>query len=53
MNKSDKMKEDEEFYVCPQHQSTNGFESCCSCTGDRLCTEAIEMGIDRLNEDDE
>lgn len=35
------LKEDECFYVCPQHQGTGGYESCCACTGDRLCTEAL------------
>jgi hypothetical protein len=40
--------EEEDFYVCPDHVATHGYESCCECggwlTGDpncgRLCSEA-------------
>lgn len=39
---------EEDFYVCPHHMSTGGYESCCACgdweEGDedygRECTEA-------------
>jgi hypothetical protein len=40
------MNPNEEFYVCPNHTATGGYESCCSCGGwlddeeERLCTEA-------------
>jgi hypothetical protein len=36
---------EEEFYVCPHHCDTGGYESCCSCgkwsenEPHRLCTE--------------
>ena len=35
----------EDFYVCPNHRATGGYESCCSCGGwedeePKLCTEA-------------
>ena len=41
---------EDEFYVCPQHAGTGGYESCCDCGGwedgdpdfGRLCTEALE-----------
>ncbi len=33
---------EEDFYVCPQHIRTDGYESCCACEGDRLCTEATQ-----------
>lgn len=33
---------DDDFYVCPQHWKTGGYETCCLCKGDRLCTEAKE-----------
>jgi hypothetical protein len=37
-----------DFYVCPQHLKTGGYESCCNCGGwdksspeyGRTCTEA-------------
>lgn len=42
---------EEDFYVCPHHVSTGGYESCCPC-GDwaedephRLCTENSENEI--------
>lgn len=39
-----------DFYVCPQHAGTGGYEACCNCGGwdpddpdyGRLCTEALE-----------
>ena len=39
-----------DFYVCPQHVGTGGYESCCNCGGwteddedyGRLCTENEE-----------
>lgn len=42
----------EDFYVCPQHMGTGGYESCCNCSGwqeddpnyGRRCTEAIRAG---------
>ncbi len=40
---------EEEFYVCPNHIRTGGYESCCSCGGwgmfeeKRECTEAKEI----------
>lgn len=43
------MIEEREFYVCPNHQATGGYESCCSCGGwyegeeQRLCSEADEL----------
>lgn len=38
----------EEFYVCPNHIKTGGYESCCACGGweeddpdyGKICTEA-------------
>ncbi len=36
----------EEFYVCPNHIKTGGYESCCACGGwsdgeeEQECTEA-------------
>lgn len=39
-----------DFYVCPNHFMTSGWEGCCSCGGwssdekPRLCTEAIANG---------
>lgn len=38
----------DDFYVCPNHMDTGGYESCCSCGGweendadyERECTEA-------------
>lgn len=38
-----------DFYVCPQHIGTGGYERCCACAGwekgdpdyGRLCTEAL------------
>lgn len=33
---------DKDFYVCEQHQGTGGFEWCCGCSDDGLCTEAKE-----------
>lgn len=37
-----------DFYVCPHHMSTGGYESCCACEGwkdgdpdyGRKCSEA-------------
>ena len=35
----------EDFYVCPHHQTTGGYEDCCNCAGwcedepKRLCTQ--------------
>lgn len=43
------MKNYNEFYVCPNHQATSGYESCCPCGGwrdyeeKRLCSENIEF----------
>lgn len=40
-----KETEQEEFYVCPQHCGTGGYESCCGCGGweegeeEKFCTE--------------
>jgi hypothetical protein len=34
--------DDGKFYVCEHHQKTGGYESCCECDGDRLCTKALE-----------
>ena len=37
---------EEEFYVCPNHCATGGYESCCDCGGweegeeQKECTEA-------------
>jgi len=34
-----------DFYVCPHHEATGGYEECCYCDGwgedepHRLCTE--------------
>jgi hypothetical protein len=41
-------EEPDDFYVCPNHVQTGGWESCCSCGGwkegepnyGRICTEA-------------
>lgn len=40
-----------DFYVCPNHAATGGYESCCVCGGwdedaerGRLCTEATDAG---------
>ena len=40
----------DDFYVCPQHAGTGGYESCCNCGGwaaddpdyGSLCTEALQ-----------
>ena len=29
----------EDMYVCEHHQKTHGYESCCDCDGERLCSE--------------
>jgi hypothetical protein len=42
------MTDETDFYVCPNHTRTGGWESCCSCGGWaegeplRLCTEELE-----------
>ena len=41
--------DEDDFYVCPHHEHTGGYESCCECGGwedgdenfGRLCTQAI------------
>jgi hypothetical protein len=45
-----------DFYVCPNHVATGGYESCCVCGGwdedaeqGRLCTEALDAGHQREN----
>lgn len=38
----------DDFYVCPNHEETGGYESCCACGGwaedeeERYCTENEE-----------
>ena len=47
-----------EFYICPNHIRTGGWESCCVCGGwksddpdyGKLCTEEIEDQIRRAKE---
>ena len=34
--------EDGQFYVCEHHQETGGYEDCCSCDGERVCTELLD-----------
>jgi hypothetical protein len=30
---------EEDFYVCDHHQGTGGYEECCECDGERLCSQ--------------
>ncbi len=48
---------DSDFYVCPQHMGTGGYERCCNCGGwdegnpnhDRKCTEATrKLGLNTV-----
>lgn len=32
----------EEFFVCEHHISTGGWESCCECSEDGICSESGE-----------
>lgn len=36
----DRKENKEDFFVCEHHQSTGGYESCCPCSEDGICTEA-------------
>jgi hypothetical protein len=44
----DEMDDEDEFYVCPNHMRTGGYESCCLCGGwtdgeePRFCSESDE-----------
>lgn len=38
-----KQVEEQDFFVCENHSATGGYEACCACSGERLCTEA---GVD-------
>mgnify|MGYP001559873292 len=48
------MNESNDFYCCPNHQKTGGYESCCSCGGwsedeiPRLCSENTDEQDDLL-----
>lgn len=31
-----------DIFTCPYHEGTGGYEDCCDCSGDRLCTDNPE-----------
>ncbi len=52
------MEKEKDFYVCPHHQDTGGYEDCCNCgeweEGEphRLCSEnPLNITGDVLSED--